>query len=85
MTRPREIFEQLADAVAGVLPGDPASDLRKNVQANLRSACERLNLVTREELDVQAAVLERTREKVARLEAQVAALEAKLIKPPGSE
>lgn len=79
MNRPRAIFEQLADAVAGVLPADPAADVRKNLQTSLRNACERLNLVTREELEVQEAVLQRTREKVDRLEAQVAELEAKLL------
>ncbi len=80
MEKPRAIFEQLADAVAGVLPtDDPSGDFRKNVQASLKSACERMNLVTREELEVQEAVLQRTREKVDQLEAQVAALEAQLL------
>jgi BMFP domain-containing protein YqiC len=79
MENPRTIFEQLADAVAGVLPADPTGDFRKNVQTSLKSACDRMNLVTREELEVQEAVLQRTREKVEKLEAQVAALEAQLL------
>ncbi len=79
MEKPRAIFEQLADVVASVLPNDPSGDFRKNVQASLKSACERINLVTREELEVQEAVLQRTREKVEKLEGQVAALEAQLL------
>lgn len=79
MNNPRAIFEQLANAVASVLPNDPTGDIRKNVQASLKSACDRMNLVTREELEVQEAVLQRTREKVEKLEAQVAALEAQLL------
>ena len=80
MNKPREIFEQLADAVAGALPVDPGAEVRKSLRASLRSACERLNLVTREEVEVQEAVLQRTREKVERLEAQVAELESRLLK-----
>lgn len=79
MEKPRAIFEQLADAVASVLPADATADFGKNVQASLKSACDRMNLVTREELEVQEAVLQRTREKVEKLEAQVAALEAQLL------
>lgn len=80
MDKPRAIFEQLADAVASVLPTDPTGDFRKNVQTSLKSVCERMNLVTRDELEVQEVVLQRTREKVEKLEAQVAALEAQLLK-----
>ncbi len=79
MDKPRAIFEQLADAVASVLPTDPTGDFRKNVQTTLKSACDRMNLVTREELEVQEAVLQRTRDKVEKLEVQVAALEAQLL------
>ncbi len=80
MEKPRAIFEQLADAVIRALPTDPTGDFRKNVKSTLEGACERLNLVTREELEVQEAVLRRTREKVERLEAQVSELEARLLK-----
>jgi len=80
MEKPRAIFEQLADAVASVLPTELTDDLRKNVKASLRGALDQLNLVTREELEVQEAVLQRTREKVEQLEMQVAKLEAELLK-----
>ncbi len=51
-------------------------DLARNLRASLESGLTRLDLVSREELDVQAAVLARTREKLGRLEARVAELEA---------
>jgi hypothetical protein len=56
--------------------------LQEDIQRNLRAALEaglgRLDLVTREEFDVQAAVLARTREKLERLEAEMAALEQQM-------
>ncbi len=69
------VFEQLAKAVNAVLPGELASDVRKNVQAVIKSTCERMELVTREELEVQEAVLARTRAKLEQLELQVKQLE----------
>ncbi|NEX15803.1 MAG: hypothetical protein C1943_03970 [Halochromatium sp.] len=50
-------------------------DLSRNFRATLESGLSRLNLVTREEFDVQAAVLARSRAKLAALEKRVAALE----------
>ncbi len=50
-------------------------DLEKNFKSLLQSGFERMDLVTREEFDLQAAVLERTREKLERLEARLAELE----------
>ena len=55
----------------------PAADLEKNVRALLTSFFARLDLVTREEFDIQRQVLLRTREKLAQLEAQIAELERK--------
>jgi ubiquinone biosynthesis accessory factor UbiK len=50
-------------------------ELRANLRALLESMLARLNLVTREEFDVQAALLSRTREKLDRLETLIAELE----------
>jgi BMFP domain-containing protein YqiC len=49
--------------------------VQRNVRAVVGSALQRMDLVTREEFDVQAAVLARTREKLEALEARVAGLE----------
>ena len=51
-------------------------DLKQNLKTGLEASLAKLNLVTREEFDVQQAVLLRTREKLRALEARVAALES---------
>jgi BMFP domain-containing protein YqiC len=51
-------------------------DLEQNFKGVLQSQLTRLDLVTREEFDVQSAVLRRTREKLAALEQRLADLEA---------
>ena len=53
-------------------------DLERNFRAMLQSGLERMDLVTREEFDVQSAVLERTREKLEAIEARLAELECDL-------
>jgi BMFP domain-containing protein YqiC len=71
-------LDDLASRLAGSLPrGLQAlqADINRNVRATFEAGLARLDLVTREEFDVQAAVLTRTREKVAALEARVAELE----------
>ena len=57
--------------------GDAREDLQQNFRRRCRPASAKLDLVTREEFDVQRAVLLRTREKLDVLEQQVAALEAR--------
>lgn len=54
-------------------------DMEDNMRAGIEKALARLNLVTREEFDVQSAVLARTREKLEALEKQVAELEKRLL------
>jgi hypothetical protein len=56
-------------------------DINRNLRASLESGLARLDLVTREEFDVQSAVLARTRAKLAALESQVSALEQTLAPP----
>jgi BMFP domain-containing protein YqiC len=51
-------------------------DFERNLRAALEAAISRMNLVTREEFEVQQAVLLRTREKLKALEERIAALEA---------
>ena len=75
MDRDQTLFDRVSEAVAAVLPADMSQDVRQNIKARVRGACESLNLVTREELEVQEAVMQRTREKLEKLEAQVRELE----------
>lgn len=79
VSKVQSLLEQISEAVASVLPADLSADVRKNIKATVRGACEGLELVTREELEVQEAVLKRTREKVDRLEQQVSELESKVL------
>ena len=73
-----KILNDLNERMRQVFAQSPAADLERNLQAMLTSLFARLDLVTREEFDVQRQVLLRTREKLARMEAQMAELEGKL-------
>ena len=70
-------FEELDRRIKETLARSPAADLEKNLRVLLQSAFSRLDLVTREEFDVQRAVLARTRAKLEELEAKLAELEGK--------
>lgn len=72
----QKVFEEISSKLGEALAESPAKDLEKNLRAVLQSVFTKLDLVTREEFDVQQAVLLRTREKLEALEAKVAALEA---------
>jgi BMFP domain-containing protein YqiC len=72
------ILHDIDRRIREVLAQSPAADLEKNLRALTTSFFARLDLVTREEFDVQRQVLLRTREKLAALETQVAALERAL-------
>lgn len=69
-----DLARQLAETVPENLRtiGD---DLQRNFRALLQSGLERMELVTREEFDIQKAVLEKTREKLEALDARLAELE----------
>ena len=69
-------FEELSASLSAMLAASPAADIEKNVRALLSGFFTRLDLVSREEFDIQAQVLQRTREKLTALEARVARLEA---------
>ncbi|MFN0300139.1 MAG: accessory factor UbiK family protein [Burkholderiales bacterium] len=73
-----KFFEDLQQRIAELVAQSPAKDIERNVKAMMASAFTKIDLVPREEFDVQANVLARTRERLERLEQQVAELEAKL-------
>lgn len=70
-------LDDLQQRIATLLADTPAADVQKNLKALLTQQFGKLDLVTREEFDVQAQVLARTREKLAALEARLAQLEAR--------
>ncbi|MFT3961917.1 accessory factor UbiK family protein [Propionivibrio sp.] len=70
-----KIFEELSARLSALIAASPAADIEKNARALLSGFFSRLDLVSREEFDIQAQVLQRTREKLAALEERVARLE----------
>ena len=76
-----KILDDLAKRLADALPSgirDLQRDVEKNFRAALQAGFNKLDLVTREEFEVQTAVLNRTRAKVDALEKQVADMESLL-------
>lgn len=67
-------LEELTRRISSLIPGDISAmqhDLESNIRSILQTSLNRMNLVTREEFDVQSAVLQRTREKLEQLEQQL--------------
>ena len=75
-----KLIDEISARIKEVMARTPAADIERNMRATLSSLFTRLDLVTREEFDVQSAVLVRTREKLAALEARLAELE-KIARP----
>jgi len=73
-----KIIEDISSKLSAAANSSPAKDIEKNMRALLTQGFAKLDLVTREEFDVQVQVLARTREKLTALEARVAELEAQL-------
>ena len=70
-----KILEEFSAKMSALLANSPARDIEKNAKAVLSGVFSKLDLVTREEFDIQSQVLARTREKLKVLEARVDALE----------
>lgn len=71
----QKLTEDFAAKVGEVMAMSPARDMEKNLKASVAAWLSRLDLVTREEFDVQAQVLAHTREKLQALEARLERLE----------
>ena len=76
MTTPN-FFNDLQAKINQVLETSPAKDIEKNVKSMMSQGFAKLDLVTREEFDIQAQVLAKTRSKLEALEARVAEFETK--------
>lgn len=70
-----KILEEFGAKLSALLASTPARDIEKNAKAMASGFFAKLDLVPREEFDVQAQVLARTREKLKALEARIEALE----------
>lgn len=70
-----KLIDDISRKVSDMIAGSPMADVEKNVRALLQTAFAKMNLVTREEFDVQTQVLQRTREQLNLLEQRLATLE----------
>lgn len=77
----QKLLDEINEKLKAVMAQSPAADLERNVRTMLGAAFARLDLVSREEFDIQREVLARTRARLSELEKQVAALEAASAKP----
>ena len=70
-----KLINDLNERINALLQNTPLADVQKNLKAMLTQSFAKMDLVTREEFDIQTQVLARTREKLTALEARLAALE----------
>jgi len=70
-------IQEISDKIRKVIENSPISDINDNIHALLQGMFAKLNLISREEFDVQTQVLKRTREKLEALEAKIESLETK--------
>jgi BMFP domain-containing protein YqiC len=76
-----QFINELTAKMSQLAATSPARDMEKNLRALLSAGLARLDVVTREEFDVQAKLLARTLEKLAQLEARLAELERREVTP----
>jgi hypothetical protein len=72
----RKLLDEINERMRSVLAQSPAADIEKNLRVMLAAWFSRLDLVTREEFDVQREVLRRAQDRLVQLEARLAELEA---------
>lgn len=72
-----KLLDEMSARVSSLLAATPAGEIEKNLRATLAGLFAKLDLVTREEFDVQREVLTRTRAKLEALEARVTELESR--------
>ena len=73
----KRLFEDLNRRMSDALRNSPAADMEKNLRALLASWFDRMDLVSREDFDVQKKLLERAQAKLAELESRLAELESR--------
>ena len=72
-----KLFEEFSARLSAIVAASPVADIEKNARALLATFFTKLDLVSREEFDIQSQVLQRTREKLKALEERVARLEGR--------
>ena len=79
----KSFFDDISERINEALRNSPAQDFERNLRALLASWFDRMDLVLREDFDVQKKLLERAQTKLAELESRVAELEARAPRKPG--
>lgn len=80
----KNVLDEIGTKISEIVAQSPAKDIERNLRAMMTNMLSRLDVVTREEFEVQQEVLKRTRAKLTELEEKVAVLENQL-KPSTSE
>lgn len=73
----RQKIQEISDKIREIIKNSPIEDMENNINALLRSMFTKLDLINREEFDIQTEVLKKTRLKLEALEAKLKALETK--------
>jgi len=74
----KEKLQKLSDNIRNIIKDSPISDVEDNINALLKSTFTKMDLINREEFDVQTEVLKKTRAKLEALEIKITDLEDKL-------
>ncbi len=74
------LLNEISNKIKDLIQASPAGDLEKNINALLKGVFTKMELISREEFDIQAEVLRNTREKLEILERKFSELEAQNIK-----
>ena len=81
----QKLFDEISNKISETIAASPAKDLEKNVKAMMAATFSRMDLVTREEFDIQQEVLAQTRAQLTELERRLVLLEAQNAAPAGAE
>ena len=74
----QKLFDEISNKISETIAASPAKDLEKNVKAMMAATFTRMDLVTREEFDIQQEVLAQTRAQLTAMETRLQQLEAAL-------
>ena len=72
----QKLFDEISNKISETIAASPAKDLEKNVKAMMAATFSRMDLVTREEFDIQQEVLAQTRAQLDALAQRLAVLES---------
>ena len=72
----QKLFDEISSKISEIIAASPAKDVEKNVRAMMSATFTRMDLVTREEFEVQQEVLARTREQLDQALVRLEKLEA---------